>query len=576
MERNNIFVREYLESLKEDEELDRLLPILLRVMGFRIIRTPREAKGQNQQGKDIIAEGVDKNGIRRRYYFEVKGQADKDITEQSFTKRDGIGDSLYSAIYVNYNDLGIPNFSNLPRKVVLVHNGIVKASAIDVLNGFIKKHVSDPDNEWERWGIHELTDLFSQYLFSEYLLTEERNLRLFKKTLALIDEPDYDLRDFKQLVDNLLENKLKTGSRVLAKMFATLNLVSLVIWHYAAETGNLLPAINGVAYAVSKTWAWILRHNLVMKRAILKEYVKLVELQRDLLKAFFDKTLPVATLQNGLFSESGGPFEEIGYSLRVMDYLNWLIYYFELEQAGPDIEYGLDDAQLKDLQLQQKQTLREVIDQNPGGITPVLERHSRTFTLVSLFFLRSKVLMHSEAAWLRGYLIDTWNKIAHTYTFRHRLPELYDNVTVLLEYVASGERPEEYNDRSSMLMLILIELLVVLNDEESYNSIRPQLVEMVNLQTAYPNWNKPLEVEIGLFEGNISELTAVESSVRLPEKMEEFRNQVLTRPSHPIPYQTDKAGFKVLRILSYIYFHNDIPADEWRQFIDPPLKVYAD
>lgn len=146
MEANNIIVREYLESLKEDGELDRLLPILLRLMGFTIIRTPKETKGFNQQGKDIIAEGKDHNGISRRYYFEVKGYSARDITEHSFATADGIADSLKSAYFADYTLMGIPNFNNLPIKVVLIHNGIIKPTAVDVLNGFVKKTFQDPEN----------------------------------------------------------------------------------------------------------------------------------------------------------------------------------------------------------------------------------------------------------------------------------------------------------------------------------------------------------------------------------------------------------------------------------------------
>ncbi len=63
---NNIIVKEYLESLKEDNELDYLFPILLNLMGFRIITTAKESKGQPQYGKDIIAVGDDDDGVKKK------------------------------------------------------------------------------------------------------------------------------------------------------------------------------------------------------------------------------------------------------------------------------------------------------------------------------------------------------------------------------------------------------------------------------------------------------------------------------------------------------------------------------
>jgi hypothetical protein len=86
MNSNSIIVREYLASLKEDSELDYLFPILLNLMGFRIIQTAKESKGQSQYGKDIIAIGKDKNGIKHKWYFELKGYSDKDITITNFSR----------------------------------------------------------------------------------------------------------------------------------------------------------------------------------------------------------------------------------------------------------------------------------------------------------------------------------------------------------------------------------------------------------------------------------------------------------------------------------------------------------
>lgn len=68
---NNLIVREYLESLKEDSELDYLFPILLNLMGFRIVSTPKDSKGQPQYGKDVIAVGRDSDGVKKRFYFEL-------------------------------------------------------------------------------------------------------------------------------------------------------------------------------------------------------------------------------------------------------------------------------------------------------------------------------------------------------------------------------------------------------------------------------------------------------------------------------------------------------------------------
>ena len=67
----HIIIQEYLSSLKEDNELDFLFPLLLDNMGFKVISTPKNSKGQSQYGKDIVAIGIDENGKKWKWYLGV-------------------------------------------------------------------------------------------------------------------------------------------------------------------------------------------------------------------------------------------------------------------------------------------------------------------------------------------------------------------------------------------------------------------------------------------------------------------------------------------------------------------------
>ena len=95
---NNIrIVRDYLESLKEDRELDAIFPTLLMAMDFRIVSTPRNSKGQSQYGKDVVAIGKGEDGVIYRWYFELKGNAAKDINDSTFMAPDGVRESILAA-----------------------------------------------------------------------------------------------------------------------------------------------------------------------------------------------------------------------------------------------------------------------------------------------------------------------------------------------------------------------------------------------------------------------------------------------------------------------------------------------
>ena len=121
----SIIISDYLSSLKEDSELDVIFPLLLEAMGFSVLSKPKETKGYQQYGKDIIAVGIDEDGIKKRFYFELKGGEDRNINSHVFNKQDGIVESLREAKYVDYS-FSNKRYENLPLKVVVVHNGELK------------------------------------------------------------------------------------------------------------------------------------------------------------------------------------------------------------------------------------------------------------------------------------------------------------------------------------------------------------------------------------------------------------------------------------------------------------------
>lgn len=135
----NIIVREYLESLTESNELDYIFSILLEVMDFQIFTTPKISKGLAQYGKDIVAVGTYNDGVKKRFFFEIKGGKDRDFTTHTFNKKDGIVESIREA--------KTGNAMTLPIKIVLVHNGTVHPSVKETFDGFIEAEFPKANEE---------------------------------------------------------------------------------------------------------------------------------------------------------------------------------------------------------------------------------------------------------------------------------------------------------------------------------------------------------------------------------------------------------------------------------------------
>jgi len=560
-----ILVKEYLESLKEDGELDRIFPNLLPVLGYQIVARPSDSKGQPQFGKDVIAIGRDRDGTRKRFYFELKGHADKDINDDVFYKSDGIRQSLLAALDKEHSDRTIPDFNGLPAKIILVHNGVVKRNTQPILDDFVKKNF--PADTVERWGIERLTELFSQHLFGEYLMTDDASSTLLKRTLVLLDVPEYDLVDLKSLVALVLENKADVRARTFTKMFATLNLVGAILFHYGQKNNNLHHAKNGIHHIVLQTWAWILLNGLEKKGPVLREFRKLLALQRQILAAYFQKTLPVAVLRDGLASSTGGAYEAVGYPLRAMDFVTELIYFYHLNYYSPDFTSPISVADRATLERAQKDQLFRILKNNDGCVRPLLDRHSLPMLLVTLFVLGSAEKTPEDSAGLTDYLTQTSKRIIQVHTFKGRFPEFNNSIAALIDWAALGERSFDYDDQGSFLLPILLELAIITENPTLYLSAKEYVEKTkIDLQTAYPVVATP-DLEIKYFRGNVNEYVFSATSIPLAVDLPAFAKYVKDLPEERMDFRTDDAGFPFLKYLAALYYQNDLFPDQWRRLL---------
>ena len=567
MSSNNIIVSEYLSSLKEDTELDYLFPMLLNIMGFRIVQTAKESKGQSQYGKDIIAIGNDESGKKHKWYFELKGYADRDITQANYSKPDGIRESIIEAKDTIFKDSTIPGFNELPVKIVLVHNGVLKANIRATFDGFISKEFKD--GEFERWDIYYLTDIFSKYFFNEYLLSDKESNRLLKKTLAFLDSPDNEYTEFKELVHIQLAKVDGIKSRAFKKLFATLNLLNSLVFHYSQENDYLVPAKECSKFLILTTWHWILEKDLQHKKAVVDEFKKLLRTQHEIFKKYFEKTFPAAKIENGLFSEYGGFYEKIGYPLRCFDYLDDIIYYCRLRNMIHD------SKEIVRIKNKQKDLIIKLVNNNSGFKRPILDNNSIPIVQLLLFFGDKSCLRQKDVNFLFGFINEIVDNLRIEKLRHDRLPELYSNINHTIEFFATEVRPDEYCDSSSVLIASLLEISAIFNSEELFKFILSFIDDKLSLQIPSINFDT-FQVEKLLFEKNLHNEYFVETIDRAEDEfkllkdqanLEKFKESILRKKAAPQMYQTDTLGLSCIRYLAHSYFKNEILPEEWRELI---------
>ena len=537
----NRILREYIESLKEDNELDYIFPILLQAMGFRIVSTPRNSKGQPQHGKDIVAIGYDTNNIIYRWYFELKGNGAKDITTTNFYAEDGVRDSLLEAKDVAYDCQSIPKFDELPVKIVFVHNGILQANAEPAFNGFIKNNYSDVN--FERWDIERLTLLFSEHLFEECIFADDVCYTLFKKVLVMLDAPGWNTNDIDRIIDIFLTRcpiSKTPNKRIVNKTFAGLNLILAIIFKNCEECGNLLPAKWSSERIILKTWSWILQNKVENRKIYYDNFMKIYDLHITIYGSYIHKLLPMALSYKGLYQPMGTFSERVCYPLRCYDFLNDLLYYYLSTEW-----FGYEDIPTRNDQLR---IVTNIIKQNSGFDVPLLDNHSITLVLLTRFVWASG--QPEDKSVIKDYF-EYIDRLCANVILRHKrqniFPEFYNNIK---EVCASMfKKSEDYVDSSSMYLLVLVEILAFFRRKTNYKYLRKEInASKVNLQIPLPIFDEYLEVN--LFDHHLHNEMCVKSSICLPDTLEAFLKTFKIKYK-PISFRCNMWMLLIVKLLSF-------------------------
>lgn len=540
-------VKQYVASLKEDSELDYIFPLLLERMGFRVISTPKQSKGQSQYGRDVIASKTIK-GVPTLYLIELKGFRAHDVSDRTLNEQDGLIESMRASKNTPYRDASIPNLDSYSRKYVYAHNGMIDSNAVPTLDGFVKREF--PDGDFERWDLEVLTKLFSKYLFEETILTDDESYRLFKKILVLLDSEGNDYSDIVSLIDRQIE-RVELGRKLTERseknFFATMRLIGGMVFFYSEQANNLYPAKFCMDTVVLKTWGWILRNKLEGKPHILRLFHPLVVQQWRIYEAYLNKIIEATGFEKGFYSFESNETELIFYPLRCYDFLCDLLYFFI---ATESVGISSEDAENR------KKLIKEIVKNNSGFKMPLLDTHSIPILLLFLYMMRSPEKDDTE--FVAEYLMESVVNMIQRHNQTEMWPEMVGNRMELAKSIY--EKSDDYGTSSSLLIATLLELSAYLGLQEFYSNLKKQAEDSdVSLQIAYPISDE-YDIETGLFKHRLYEELSVQTDFNIPDTVTEYRAK-FRKPYNSISYRTDKVGYFYLRILAHIYYQTDFFPD---------------
>lgn len=536
-------LQDYLSHLKEREELDAILPDLLRSMGFQIVKLA--FRGEVEHGVDIAAYASDSSGGMLLLIQVKSGDIDQNLWDNG---SNSVRATLNNLLDVPFVDLTQPKLQRAKKKVILAHNGIIRENIRDKFNGYIESYFS-PHMDFERWGLDDLAFLYEKHLLNERILLKEQQ-RFLKRTLIFLDVSDYDLSDYKQL----LSAQLRPGATITKKRKErTLSMIKLIlamIMNHCKENNNLTLATEIYELTLLQLWEWMLS-NAIITPPTLNEYIQIYLRYLALLIEWALKLEPAINIRNGLFW--GGSEEKVEYPLRTFKVIGSLGFLTtELSQINKE-------EVKKELFPKITGLLTNVIMNNPSRYRPLLDNH-----LIDIFLGLMGLLHAGRGDLARQWIIEIFENLIVRKRVKQRLPELHNNIDAVLEYEATDDRPLQYEDSSSTLIYFLFETCLIFNLKDEYQKYRIEFQE-VNLQIWYP----PENVEEFLYSREIHE-GDTETINKLPENFDEFLEDVRARHSFDHEdYSPIKNGLPMILLLACKYYRTPIFPFWWRNILFP-------
>lgn len=531
-------VQDYLASLKEREELDAILPDLLRAMGFQIVKLA--FRGEVEHGVDIAAIGQE-DGETALYLIQVKaGDIDATLWDSG---PNAVRPTLNNLLDVPFEDLTQPRLQQARRQTILAHNGHLRENIRERFNGYVRDQFSPP-MAFARWDLDELAKLFQEHLLNERILPKEHQ-RLLKRALVFLDVPDYDLGDFKQLVREFLPDIERLRRPRRSKVFGFIRLVLAMIRAECQDLNNLSPALVAYEYALLSIWGWM-RRNGFFQEPVVEEFARTYSQYLQLLLEWAEKIAPALRVPTGL--AFGGTYELVEYPMRTFEVIG------NLGLLATALTY-LPDSEFKDRHLQRAmELLVNTIETNPARHKPLLDDHS-----IDIFLGMWPLILTGYTDLARWWLRDVLEHLVIRKKLYKRLPELSNRIDAVIEYEATNERPVGYVDSSSTLIYMLFEFCLLLDVEEFYLNYR-EAFEGIIFQVWYPPENiEEIVYSREVFEGDTEVIHG------LPANFEDFRLDVQARHKFDrMDYSPIAKGLPAILLLANKHFRTPVFPFWWR------------
>lgn len=511
-----LVIAEYLRTLKERNELDRLLPDLLIEMGYMPIARPQT--GNRQFGVDIAVRGINPDTGRAELLLLVVkqkdiGRSEWDGSDQSI--RPSLNEILdvYLRSHVEAEDIG------KPVRIAVVTNGELKQTIQAGWSGY----VNDQRNRAliEFWGLDKLSTLIENHLLDEHIFHDE-DRRDLRRALALAGDVEYDQRDLHRLMLRTLgltPEGVPDGStkskKDLLKALRVVNFAAHVFASWALGDGDGRQGLRAMERALLWSWhrvrafdAW--ESNKDMTQALWSVWQGYLTVG----ERYFEKLQAHCYAEDGLLGYASDSAELSLVAFEQIGMLASIGLPYVLSVAGDDKDRV---AQHKNAEIV-ADALASLISNNGICNSPCFDRHSQDIIL-GLLLLVLTGRTDNAKHWLQTLI----RNIDYAFKVKRYVPIDSDSIDDLADIGGwhSGQTADKLM-QTSWMMATLAGWCVMLGLDESYRALRQGLAH------DYPGvcaqlWHPDHEIHEHLyFHTAHFSSGASEAPIRLPEDMAQW------------------------------------------------------
>jgi hypothetical protein len=508
-----LVIAEYLRTLKERNELDRLLPDLLVEMGYVPIARPQT--GNRQFGVDIATRGINPDTGQTELLLLVIKQKDIGRTEWDGSDQ-AIRPSLneifdtYLRSHVEAEDIG------KPVRIAVVTNGERKQTILANWSGYVNDHKDRALIEF--WGIDTLSTLIERHLLDEHIFHDEHR-RDLRRALALAGDIEYDQRDLHRLMlrtlgltpEGMLDDSQKSRKDLL-KALRVVNFAAHVFASWALGDGDGRQGLRAMERALLWSWhrvrafeGWDSDNDMI--QALGSVWQGYLTVGRH----YFEKLEAHCYVEDGLLGYASDSAE---------------LSLVAFEQIGMLASIGLTHAlsvvgNEEDRVAQNKNAdtvaaaLASLIVSNGICNSPCFDRHSQDIVLGMLLLVLTE---RSDIAkrWLQTLI----RNIDYSFKVKRYVPISSDSIDDLADI--GGWHSAQTADKlmkTSWMIAVLAGWCAVLGMEESYRALRQGLVQDYP-ETCAQLWHPDKQIHEHLyFHAAHFSSGASEAPIRLPEDM---------------------------------------------------------